>query len=49
MPGHGLLRMFPAKKKEGAQRPQSRSRTLLPVQENGTGEETEMSTFVWSA
>ena len=49
MPGHELLRMFPAKKKEGAQGPQSRSRTLLPVQENGMGEETEMSTFVWSA
>ena len=49
IPGHELLRMFPAKKKEGPQRPQPRSRALLPVQESGTGEETEMSTFVRSA
>ena len=64
MPGHELLRMFPAKKKDesGNSRPGTRAsvpvrrledsrpgtRALVTVQRPEDGEETEMSSFVWS-
>jgi hypothetical protein len=48
MPGHELLRMFPAKKKEEPRRTQPGTHALVPVRRTEAGEETEMSSFVWS-
>ena len=48
MPGHELLRMFPAKKKDEPRSSRSGTRALVPVQRPENGEETEMCSFVWS-